>query len=216
MLSIIESEKTFASFLAGGHAADLEIKSKKRYKKTIKKLSYIDLWNSNFLDINNRVILSYAWKLRSFPKYIQQLEMESLGKKANLDSIFEKTSQTIYGDYGPRAQHSFFQMLHQGTSNTCIDFILNDEDSKSNKLTKIQALTQNKLFNSIKNKRGSVTNTLSSNLYSLKGLSPFNLGFLISSWEHKTFITSQLLMVNPFDQFGVEEGKIIIDKKFNY
>tara|TARA_X000000368_G_scaffold274714_1_gene217913 strand:+ start:1013 stop:2386 length:1374 start_codon:yes stop_codon:yes gene_type:complete len=216
LLSIIESEKTFASFLAGGHAADLEIKSKKRYKKTIKKLSYIDLWNSNFLDINNRVILSYAWKLRSFPKYIQQLEMESLGKKANLDSIFEKTSQTIYGDYGPRAQHSFFQMLHQGTSNTCIDFILNNEDSKSNKLTKIQALTQNKLFNSIKNKRGSVTNTLSSNLYSLKGLSPFNLGFLISSWEHKTFITSQLLMVNPFDQFGVEEGKIIIDKKFNY
>jgi glucose-6-phosphate isomerase len=107
-------------------------------------------------------------------------------------------------------------MLHQGTSNTCIDFILNNEDSKSNKLSKIQALTQNKLFNSIKNKRGSITNTLSSNLYSLKGLSPFNLGFLISSWEHKTFITSQLLMVNPFDQFGVEEGKIIIDKKFNY
>ena len=58
LLSIIESEKTFASFLAGGHAADLEIKSKKRYKKTIKKLSYIDLWNSNFLNTSLRLFPS--------------------------------------------------------------------------------------------------------------------------------------------------------------
>ena len=90
------------------------------------------------------------WKIRTLPKYLQQLEMESLGKKANLKSIFSKTSQTIYGDFGPRAQHSFFQMLHQGTSKTSIDFIIDKDVSESNKLPKIQALTQNKLFNFVK------------------------------------------------------------------
>ena len=145
--------------------------------------------------------------------------MESLGKKANKGSIFSKTSQTVYGEYGPRAQHSFFQMLHQGTSNTSADFIISDDKYESNKLPRIQALTQNKLFTSPVNKslknHLEINSNISSNFFVLKKLSPFNLGFLISSLEHKTFITSQLLQVNPFDQFGVEEGKRRVSKKFN-
>ena len=137
----------FSSFLDGGHQADLLMKSENSYKRSIKKLAYIELWNSNYLNISNRVILSYLWKLRTLPRYFQQLEMESLGKRANSQSIFSKTSQTIYGGFGPRAQHSFFQMLHQGTSKTSIDFIIEKGVSESNKLPKIQALTQNKLFN---------------------------------------------------------------------
>ena len=219
LTSIIESKKNFLSFLDGGHQADLLMKSENSYKRTIKKLAYIELWNSNFLDVDNRAILSYLWKIRTLPKYLQQLEMESLGKKANLKSIFSKTSQTIYGDFGPRAQHSFFQMLHQGTSKTSVDFIIDKEVSKSNKLPKIQALTQNKLFNfplkeNLK-QNYKINSNVSSNLFLLKKLTPFNLGFLISSWEHKTFISSQLLEINPFDQFGVEEGKNRISKKFS-
>ena len=219
LTSLIESENNFTHFLKGGYEADLRIKSENNYKKAIKKLSYLDIWNSNFLNIDNRVILSYIWKLRSLPKYLQQLEMESLGKKANKNSIFSKTSQTVYGEYGPRAQHSFFQMLHQGTSNTSADFIISNDKSESNKLPRMQALTQNKLFTSpvnksLKNHLG-INSNISSNFFVLKKLSPFNLGFLISSLEHKTFITSQLLQVNPFDQFGVEEGKRRVSKKFN-
>ena len=219
LTSILESKKNFSSFLDGGHQADLLMKSENSYKRSIKKLAYIELWNSNFLDVDNRVILSYMWKIRTLPKYLQQLEMESLGKKANLKSIFSKTSQTIYGDFGPRAQHSFFQMLHQGTSKTSIDFIIDKDVSESNKLPKIQALTQNKLFNfplkeNLK-KNYKINSNVSSNLFLLKKLTPFNLGFLISSWEHKTFISSQLLEINPFDQFGVEEGKKRISKKFS-
>ena len=219
LTSVIESKKNFSSFLDGGHQADLLMKSENSYKRTIKKLAYIELWNSNFLNVNNRVILSYLWKIRTLPKYLQQLEMESLGKKANPKSIFSKTSQTIYGDFGPRAQHSFFQMLHQGTSKTSIDFIIDKDVSESNKLPKMQALTQNKLFNfplkKTLNQNYKINGNVSSNLYMLKKLTPYNLGFLISSWEHKTFICSQLLEINPYDQFGVEEGKNRISKKFS-
>ncbi len=219
LTSILESKKNFSSFLNGGHQADLLMKSDNSYKKTIKKLAYIELWNSNFLNINNRVVLSYLWKLRTLPRYFQQLEMESLGKKANSQSIFSKTSQTIYGGFGPRAQHSFFQMLHQGTSKTSIDFIIEKDVSESNKLPKIQALTQNKLFNIPSNKtlvqNHKINSNVSSNLYMLEKLTPYNLGFLISSWEHKTFICSQLLQINPFDQFGVEQGKLKTSKKFS-
>ena len=216
--TFLESEEIFKSFLEGGFEADASIKSKNEYKEAIKKLSFIDLWNSNYLNTDNRAVLSYVWKLRSFSKYIQQLEMESLGKMANENSIFKKTSQTIYGAYGPRAQHSFFQMLHQGTSNTCLEIILSNDNLESNKLPKIQALIQNELFNvSVKNnldQNHRINSNISTNLFTIKEVNPFNLGFLISSWEHKTFLSSQLLQINPFDQFGVEEGKNRINKKF--
>ena len=82
----------------------------------------------------------------------------------------------------------------------------------------MQAFTQNKLFNSPLGKplndNLKINSNISSNFFNLKELSPFNLGFLISSLEHKTFITSQLLQINPFDQFGVEEGKKRISKKY--
>jgi glucose-6-phosphate isomerase len=216
--SFLESEEIFKSFLEGGFEADTNIRSTNDYKETIKKLSFIDLWNSNYLNTDNRAVLSYIWKLRSFSEYIQQLEMESLGKMANVNSILKKTSQTIYGGYGPRAQHSFFQMLHQGTSNTCLEIILSNDNLESNKLPKIQALIQNELFNvpvknnSEQNQR--INSNISSNLFTIEKVNPFNLGFLISSWEHKTFISSQLLQINPFDQFGVDEGKNRINKKF--
>mgnify|MGYP001176007008 FL=1 len=216
--TFLESEEIFKSFLEGGFEADASIRSKNDYKEAIKKLSFIDLWNSNYLNTDNRAVLSYVWKLRSFSEYIQQLEMESLGKMANENSIFKKTSQTIYGAYGPRAQHSFFQMLHQGTSNTCLEIILSNDNLESNKLPKIQALIQNELFNvSVENnldQNHRINSNISTNLFTIEEVNPFNLGFLISSWEHKTFISSQLLQINPFDQFGVEEGKNRINKKF--
>lgn len=90
LTSILESKKNFSSFLDGGHQADLLMKSENSYKRSIKKLAYIELWNSNFLDVDNRVILSYMWKIRTLPKYLQQLEMESLGKKLILSLSFQK------------------------------------------------------------------------------------------------------------------------------
>ena len=68
-------------------------------------------------------MLSYNWKLRSLTNYLQQLEMESLGKEANPKSIFKETGQSIFGGFGSTAQHSYFQLLHQGTAEFCADII---------------------------------------------------------------------------------------------
>ena len=98
--------------------------SKVKIKNNVKILAFSDLWFSNFKNKKNRIILSYNWKLRSLTNYIQQLEMESLGKQASKTSEFQKTGQIIFGGYGPTAQHSYFQLLHQGTQNICADIIV--------------------------------------------------------------------------------------------
>jgi glucose-6-phosphate isomerase len=120
-------ENNFSKFLKGGLSADKMLlggtKIDLQYQKFIKILAFSDLWFSNFLNKKNRVVLSYNWKLRSLQSYIQQLEMESLGKKANPKSIFKETGQSIFGGFGSTAQHSYFQLLHQGTAEFCTDII---------------------------------------------------------------------------------------------
>jgi glucose-6-phosphate isomerase len=120
-------ENNFSKFLKGGLSADKMLlgstKIDRQYQKFIKILAFSDLWFSNFLNKKNRVVLSYNWKLRSLATYIQQLEMESLGKKANPKSIFKETGQSIFGGFGSTAQHSYFQLLHQGTAEFCTDII---------------------------------------------------------------------------------------------
>ena len=95
----------------------------RQYQKFIKILAFSDLWFNNFLKKKNRVVLAYNWKLRSLATYIQQLEMESLGKKPNAKSMFKETGQSIFGGFGSTAQHSYFQLLHQGTAEFCTDII---------------------------------------------------------------------------------------------
>ena len=112
-------ESNFSELLKGGFAADKMLlgqsKEDRKYQKLIKVLAFSDLWFSNFRSKKNRVVLSYNWKLRSFANYIQQLEMESLGKRPHKNSIFQETGQSIFGGFGSTAQHSYFQLLHQGT-----------------------------------------------------------------------------------------------------
>ena len=109
-------ENNFSSFLNGGSLADKmmlgNLKEDKQYQKFIKILAFSDLWFSNFKNKKNRVILSYNWKLRSLANYIQQLEMESLGKQANHRSIFKETGQSIFGGFGSTAQHSYLSLIH--------------------------------------------------------------------------------------------------------
>ena len=112
--------------MKGGFSADKMLmgaaKIDRQYQKFIKVLAFSDLWFSNFLNKKNRVVLSYNWKLRSLQSYIQQLEMESLGKKANPKSIFKQTGQSIFGGLDPplntlifncyiRAQQNFVPIL---------------------------------------------------------------------------------------------------------
>ena len=120
-------ENNFTGFLQGGGLADSLLSGgsteAKKYQKLIKTLAFSDIWFNNFCNKKNRVVLAYNWRLRSFTNYIQQLEMESLGKPSNSASIFRETGQTIFGGFGSTAQHSYFQQLHQGTSQCSADII---------------------------------------------------------------------------------------------
>ena len=208
-------ENNFMGFLYGGGQADGLLLGKsseaKKYQKFIKVLAFSDIWFNNFCNKKTRVVLSYNWRLRSFANYIQQLEMESLGKPYNSSSIFTNTGQIIFGGFGSTAQHSYFQLLHQGTADFCVDIIFSP--SLKNILSAAQANSQAKLFSRIKknattNKLESINGHVPVNFFELKNLSLPSLGFLLATWEHRVFITAAMLEINPFDQFGVKAGKI--------
>ena len=211
-------ENNFSKFLKGGFSADRMLlggtKIDLQYQKFIKILAFSDLWFSNFLNKKNRVVLSYNWKLRSLQSYIQQLEMESLGKKPNPKSIFKETGQSIFGGFGSTAQHSYFQLLHQGTAEFCTDIIYST--SNNSPLSCAQAKGQAALLSSdFKGSTNLLEKTNSNspvNLFHLNKLSLEALGFLLATWEHRVFTTAIMLQINPFDQYGVTAGKIIAKK----
>jgi len=211
-------ENNFSKFLKGGFSADKMLlgtsKKDREYQKFIKILAYSDLWFSNFKNKKNRVVLSYNWKLRSLANYIQQLEMESLGKQANPRSIFQQTGQSIFGGFGSTAQHSYFQLLHQGTLEFCSDIVYST--SINSPLLGAQAKGQATILSSdFKGSANLLEKTNSNspvNLFHLNKLSLESLGFLLATWEHRVFVTACILQINPFDQFGVSAGKKIAQK----
>jgi len=211
-------ENNFMRFLHGGGLADSLVSGSslesKKYQKLIKTLAFSDIWFSNFCNKKNRVVLTYNWQLRSFANYIQQLEMESLGKPSNIESIFDETGQTIFGGFGSTAQHSYFQLLHQGTSQCSADIIHSPRIQSP--LSNAQALGQASLLSSSQKQSSDLlelTNgNIPVNLFTLPKLSLRELGFLLATWEHRVFVTASLLQINPFDQFGVAAGKTAAQK----
>jgi glucose-6-phosphate isomerase len=211
-------ENNFMGFLQGGGLADSLISGSsldaKKYQKLIKTLAFSDIWFANFCNKKNRVVLTYNWQLRSFANYIQQLEMESLGKPSNAESIFHETGQTIFGGFGSTAQHSYFQLLHQGTSQCSADIIYSP--TSQSPLTNAQAKGQASLLSSSQKQSSNLlelTNgNIPVNLFVLPKLSLRELGFLLATWEYRVFVTASLLKINPFDQFGVAAGKAVAQK----
>ena len=203
----------YRDFLKGAASIDDKVQKKSIVKNALKNIVFHDVWSNNFLNKKNRVILSYNWRLRSITNYLQQLEMESLGKPNNPESIFINTGQTIYGGFGPTAQHSYFQLLHQGTSETSADFIASL--SRHSELLNSQAEGQFKLLSGkIKFEKGmdAANSNIGANFFALHSLDLFSLGALIAFWEYRVFITASMLQINPFDQFGVNAGKRIARK----
>ena len=216
------SPEDFDAFMAGGKQADIDLKTDESYKNFVKRLAYSDIWLHNFKNKNTRVVLSYIWNFRSFPDYIQQLEMESLGKQPSLDSEFKKTGQIIFGGYGPRAQHSYFQLLHQGTQDVCVDIVMGSPNQRAKEyqtLIYAQAITQSKLFSSelesAFNEEENINGNVPTNLFEIDSGDLYALGYLIATWEHRTYITAMMLGINPFDQFGVIAGKQAVKKFLN-
>ena len=206
-------KKSANAFLKGARLIDDSIKSKGTAFKAIQEIVFYDLWSHNFLNKDIRVVLTYNWKLRSLTNYLQQLEMESLGKQPASNSIFQKTGQTIYGGFGSTAQHSYFQLLHQGTSDTVADVV--HAQSSASKLLNAQAESQAKLLaGKIRYSKGldKTNSNIPVNFFDLKNLSPESLGSLIALWEYRVFVAAAMLNINPFDQFGVNAGKKVAQR----
>ena len=214
--AILELGESFKDFLVGGFEADTLLLNDEAYNEFINLICFSDLWHNNFINKHIRVLLIYSWKMRYFSDYAQQLEMESIGKQNNPNSIFKNTGQVVFGGFGSTAQHSYFQLLHQGTASICADLFTIEQNKHTNKLLFAQSKAQSSLLangpHADLELHEQVNGNVPTNLFSLKQLNSKTLGFLIATWEHRTFITAKMLQINPFDQYGVSAGKIFAKK----
>ena len=191
-------------------------------------LALIDLWNRNCLRMNSHAFLPYERRLQFFPEYLQQLEMESLGKSVQRDGkpVENATSPVVWGTHGSNAQHSYMQALHQGTLKVFVDFIgvaISPDDVEAyrnvalaNMLAQAEALRSGRSLQEVGDSEIALHRVQPGNVPSsvilLKRVTPAALGSLVALYEHKVYVLSVLWDINPFDQWGVELGKTLANK----
>ena len=199
----------FEQFLAGGREIDFHFARTEAGRNIPVLMALAGLWNTNFLGAATHAVLPYAHALRLLPAYLQQLEMESNGKRIDRAGkpVDYATAPVLWGAEGTPSQHSFHQLLHQGTQAVPVDFIdiASDEALTANLKAQADALA----FGS--DDPGTPGNRPSSIVF-LEELSPANLGKLLALYEHKVFTQGVLWNINSFDQPGVELGKQLANK----
>ncbi len=224
----------FAELLGGFHDMDEHFRTAPPRKNLPYLLALIGVWNRDFLGCETVAVLPYCQYLHRLSAYLQQLDMESNGKRVQLDGTpcRWQTSPVIWGEPGTNGQHAFYQMIHQGTSPVPCDFIafaqpLHGVGSKStgehhdiliaNMLAQGEALAFGKTAAEVRAEGTAAwlvphrtfpgnrpTNTLL-----CEKLSPRMLGRIIALYEHKVFVQGSIWRVNSFDQWGVELGKVL-------
>jgi len=227
----------FRELLAGAHAMDRHFAEAPLPKNLPVLLGLLDIWYRNFHGFSSRSVAPYHQGLKRFPAYLQQLEMESNGKRVDLDgeALPFATSPVVWGEPGTNGQHAYFQMLHQGSDVIPVEFILVKRPSHSlrelhtkllaNGLAQSQALMLGKSTAQALGERAPTASasldaqTLArhrtfpgnrpSTTLLLEMLTPRSLGALIALYEHRVFVSGALWGINSFDQWGVELGKAL-------
>ena len=206
--------KGYEEFLEGACEADKHFVNNPWDQNIPVLMALFGIWNLNGLGINNLGIFSYDYKISSLTKYLAQMGMESNGKAYDLDNnkIDFSTCPLIWGGYGPDAQHSIFQWLLQGTDYSACDFIgIKGEKGISNSyqmlLAQIIALSIGQENRELNYKSVGGNNPIS--LLQLNDLSPKSLGYLLATYENKTFVEGRIYNINSFDQWGVQLGKTL-------
>lgn len=219
--------EAFSAMLDGARAMDLHFRSAEPPQNLPLLLGLVGLWNINFHDAQTHAVLPYSEALEKLPAYLQQLEMESNGKRVDRagNTVDYRTAPIIWGGVGMNGQHAFFQQLHQGTGWAPLDFILvggpdhglskQENSLLANGLAQAEALTHGRSEAETESDGDSLAawrvfpgNRPSSTLL-VDELDARRLGALIAMYEHKVFVQSVIWNLNPFDQFGVELGKQI-------
>ncbi len=217
----------FEELHQGAHAMDNHFKEAPLQENLPTLLALIGIWNVNFLRLTTQAIIPYSEKLKFFPRFLQQLEMESNGKSVDKNGqfIFYQTCPILWGCSGTNSQHSFFQLLHQGTHICPADFLFVIQSSYSNLkhqdilashfFAQTQALMKGKTLQEVQleNCSPNIENykvfqgNKPTNSLILSKLNARTLGSLIALYEHKVFVQGVLWNIHSFDQWGVEFGK---------
>jgi len=229
----------FELMLEGGHEMDRHFASAPFEQNLPVLMGLIGVWNRSFLGMDSLAVLPYDQRLHRFPAYLQQLEMESNGKRTTLGGapLEYDTGAVLWGEPGSNAQHSFFQLLHQGTANIALDFLAPVNASSpyqeqqnlalANCFAQAQAFafgqTEQQVRADLAAKglpEGEIARLTAhkvhpgnrpSSIVLFPRLGPKTLGRLIALYEHKVFTQSVLWDINAFDQWGVELGKKLAD-----
>jgi glucose-6-phosphate isomerase len=201
----------FEELLAGARAMDEHFLSAPLEANMPVLLALLGIWYANFFGAETHAVLPYAEALRELPAYLQQLEMESNGKRVDRDGqpVDYATVPVIWGSVGTNSQHAFHQMLHQGTHLVPCDFLVpaaGTGAAAENALAQAAALMTGR--DAALPHRHFDGNRPSSTLM-FKALDPHTLGQLLALYEHKVFVQGIIWNIDSFDQWGVELGKDI-------
>jgi glucose-6-phosphate isomerase len=229
--------ENFQEFLNGAEAMDRHFGEAPVAQNMPILTSLLEIWYNNFFDAGNHVILPYDNALQKLPDFLQQLTMESNGKRVSEDgqALDYSTGPVLWGSAGTMGQHSFHQLLHQGTLLCPADFILplttHTGMSEQHRRLVANCLAQSRTLmvgRSADDARQALLarglpeeeaarlaphlampGNRPSSVITMEALTPATLGALLALYEHRTFCSGQLWGINPFDQWGVELGKEI-------
>ncbi len=227
----------FGEFLAGAAAMDRHFGSAELSANMPVLLSLLEVWYSNFLGADNHVVLPYDNSLQKLPDFLQQLTMESNGKRVSEDgrALNYATGPILWGSAGTMGQHSFHQLLHQGTRLCPADFVLplstHTGMTEQHRRLVANCLAQSRTMMVGRSQEDARESLLArglsdtaadrlaphlampgnrpNSMITMEALTPATLGSLLALYEHRTFCSGQLWGINPFDQWGVELGKEI-------
>jgi len=209
--------RRFHELLEGARRMDWHFASAPLARNLPVLMALIGVWNVNFLGCRTHAVLPYAHALKLLPAHLQQLEMESNGKRVDHRGaeVTYDTAPVVWGAEGTPSQHSFHQLLHQGTQIVPVDFIDPGVDPLLSANARAQAdalaLGTKDADARLPPHRRHPGNRPSS-LLRMAGITPHTLGALLAAWEHKVFTQGVIWNINSFDQWGVELGKQLADR----
>lgn len=211
-VAVALGEDVFRRFLTGAHLMDEHSVSAPIQYNLPALLSILSYWNKEKEEVSSYCFLPYDERLSTLVFWLQQLEMESLGKNKTLEGgpVLEKTCIPVWRGHGNESQHSFYQFLRQGTAKTALDICWCKRPGHSHDelhrilIANAKAQTEALMTRDKDDEYFNVANTIV-----LDELTPERLGSLMAMYENKTVMLGSLLGINPFDQQGVELGKIL-------
>jgi glucose-6-phosphate isomerase len=236
-LMIAIGPKKFNEFLQGAHCADNHFQSEPYEKNIPVLMALLGVWNRNIWGHASHAVLPYDNRLSRFAAYLQQLDMESNGKRVMMNGkrVTSDTGAILWGEPGTNGQHAFYQLIHQGTSVIPCDFLIaakpQEKMADHHSLLVANCLAQSEALMVGKTEEEALAELLDkgmskkeakalaphkvfegnrpSSTFLYKQLDPKTLGMLLAFYEHKVFVQGVIWGINSFDQWGVELGKVL-------